>query len=62
MRTLPGSNRPETLVAVTFGAVRGLVGQFDAPINSDNRRYMTVKAARAEHRLDHLMASLADQS
>jgi GTP cyclohydrolase II len=34
----------------------------DAPINADNRRYMTVKAARAEHRLDHLTASLADQS
>jgi GTP cyclohydrolase II len=34
----------------------------DAPINADNRRYMMVKAARAEHRLDHLTASLAVQS
>ncbi len=32
----------------------------EAPINADNRRYMTAKAARAGHRLDHLMASLAD--
>ena len=32
----------------------------EAPINADNRRYMTAKVARAGHRLDHLMASLAD--
>ena len=32
----------------------------EAPINAHNRRYMTAKAARAGHRLDHLMASLAD--
>src|SRR5665647_2509435 len=32
----------------------------EAPINADNRRYLTAKAARAGHRLDHLMASLAD--
>jgi GTP cyclohydrolase II len=32
----------------------------EAPINSDNRRYLTAKAARAGHRLDHLMASLAE--
>jgi GTP cyclohydrolase II len=31
-----------------------------APINADNRRYLTAKAARAGHRLDHLKASLAD--
>ena len=34
----------------------------EAPINADNRRYMTAKAARAGHRFDHLTASLADQS
>ena len=34
----------------------------DAPINADNHRYMTAKAARAEHQLDHLTASLADRS
>jgi GTP cyclohydrolase II len=32
----------------------------EAPINSDNRRYLTAKAARAGHRLDHLIASLAE--
>lgn len=34
----------------------------EAPINADNHRYMTVKAARAEHRLDHLTVSPAGQS
>jgi GTP cyclohydrolase II len=34
----------------------------EAPINSDNRRYLTAKAARAGHRLDHLIASLAEPS
>ena len=34
----------------------------EAPINADNRRYLTAKAARAGHRLDHLMASLAEPS
>ena len=32
----------------------------ETPINADNVRYLTAKAARAGHRLDHLMASLAD--
>jgi len=34
----------------------------EAPINADNRRYLAAKAARAGHRLDHLMASLAEPS
>ena len=34
----------------------------EAPINADNHRYMSVKAARAEHRLDHLTVSPAGQS
>ena len=34
----------------------------EAPINADNRRYLTAKAARAGHRLNHLMTSLADPS
>lgn len=33
----------------------------ETPSNADNRRYLTAKAARAGHRLDHLMASLANQ-
>ncbi len=31
----------------------------EAPINADNLRYLTAKAERAGHRLDHVMASLA---
>ena len=34
----------------------------DAPINADNRRYMTAKAARAGHQFDDLTASLTDRS
>jgi GTP cyclohydrolase II len=30
------------------------------PINADNRRYLTAKATRAGHRLDHLVAALGD--
>jgi GTP cyclohydrolase II len=30
------------------------------PINADNRRYLTAKATRAGHRLDHLIAALGD--
>jgi len=30
------------------------------PVNSDNRRYLTAKATRAGHKLDHLLASLAE--
>ena len=32
------------------------------PINADNRRYLTAKARRAGHQLDHLMGALADAS
>ena len=32
------------------------------PINPDNRRYLTAKARRAGHQLDHLMGALADAS
>jgi len=34
----------------------------EAPINADNRRYMTAKAVRSGHRFDHLIASVAEQS
>jgi GTP cyclohydrolase II len=34
----------------------------DAPINADNRRYMTAKAARAGHQFDDLTASLTNRS
>src|SRR6202142_1405551 len=34
----------------------------EAPINAANRRYLTAKAARAGHRLNHLITSLAEPS
>jgi GTP cyclohydrolase II len=34
----------------------------EAPINADNRRYMTAKATRAGHRIRDLVASTADPS
>ena len=33
----------------------------EAPINADNRRYMTAKAARAGHQLGHLIAALGER-
>ena len=33
----------------------------ETPINADNRRYLAAKAVRSGHRLDHLIASLANQ-
>ena len=30
------------------------------PVNADNRRYLTAKATRAGHKLDHLFAALAE--
>ena len=32
----------------------------EAPVNPDNRRYLTAKAARAGHRLNHLVTALAE--
>jgi GNAT superfamily N-acetyltransferase len=32
------------------------------PINSDNRRYLTAKATRAGHKLDHLLGVVAEAS
>ncbi|MDB5631179.1 MAG: hypothetical protein JWR49_34 [Tardiphaga sp.] len=57
------TNNPAKLDGLTKAGIE-IAGRMplDAPINADNRRYMTVKAARAEHRLDHLTASLAGQS
>ena len=34
----------------------------EAPVNPDNRRYLTAKAERAGHRLNHLEESLAESS
>jgi GTP cyclohydrolase II len=57
------TNNPAKLDGLTKAGIE-IAGRMplDAPVNADNRRYMTAKAARAEHRLDHLMASLTDHS
>ncbi len=34
----------------------------EAPINADNRRYMTAKAARSRHQLGHLLETLTEAS
>jgi len=34
----------------------------ETPVNSDNRRYLTAKAARAGHQLGHVIASMAEAS
>jgi GTP cyclohydrolase II len=57
------TNNPAKLDGLTKAGIE-ITGRMplDAPVNADNRRYMTVKAARDGHRLDHLTASLAGQS
>jgi GTP cyclohydrolase II len=34
----------------------------EAPVNADNRRYLTAKAARAGHRLNHLKKTDAEHA
>jgi GTP cyclohydrolase II len=57
------TNNPAKLDGLTRAGIK-IVSRMslEAPINADNRRYMTAKAMRSGHRLDHLMASVADQS
>jgi GTP cyclohydrolase II len=57
------TNNPAKLDGLTKAGIE-IVGRMplDAPMNADNHRYMTAKAARTGHQLDHLTTSLADQS
>jgi GTP cyclohydrolase II len=57
------TNNPAKLDGLTKAGIE-IAGRMplEAPINADNRRYMTAKAERSGHRFDHLMASLADHS
>jgi GTP cyclohydrolase II len=57
------TNNPAKLDGLTKAGIE-IAGRMalDAPVNADNRRYMTAKAARAGPQFDHLTASLADQS
>jgi GTP cyclohydrolase II len=61
MRIVLLTNNPAKLHGLTKAGIE-IAGRMplEAPINADNRRYMTAKAARSGHRFDHLMASLAD--
>jgi GTP cyclohydrolase II len=57
------TNNPAKLDGLTKAGIE-IVSRMplEAPINADNRRYMTAKAARSGHRFEHLTASLAEQS
>ena len=60
------TNNPAKLDGLTKAGIE-IVSRMplEAPINADNRRYMTAKAARSGHRFDHLehlTTSLVDQS
>ena len=57
------TNNPAKLDGLTGLGIE-IVGRkpLHAPINAHNRRYMTAKAMRAGHKLDHLMAALAAEA
>jgi GTP cyclohydrolase II len=55
------TNNPAKLDGLTKAGIE-IAGRMplDAPVNADNRRYMTAKAAREGYRFDHLTALLAE--
>jgi GTP cyclohydrolase II len=55
------TNNPTKLDGLTRAGIN-VVGRIplQGPINADNRRYLTAKATRAGHKLDHLLTALAD--
>jgi GTP cyclohydrolase II len=57
------TNNPAKLDGLTGLGIE-VVGRkpLHAPINAHNRRYMTAKAMRAGHKLDHLMVALAAEA
>jgi GTP cyclohydrolase II len=57
------TNNPAKLTGLANSGIE-ITGRkpLEAPINSDNRRYMTAKAARAGHQLNHVLASLTESS
>jgi GTP cyclohydrolase II len=60
-RVLLMTNNPAKLDGLTEAGIE-VSGRkaLHAPINAHNRRYLTAKAMRAGHKLDHLIASLGD--
>ncbi|HEX5210720.1 MAG TPA: GTP cyclohydrolase II [Pseudolabrys sp.] len=57
------TNNPAKLTGLANSGIE-ITGRkpLEAPINSDNRRYMTAKAARAGHQLNDVLASLTEPS
>ena len=55
------TNNPAKLDGLSKAGIE-IVGRvpLQAPINADNRRYLTAKAARAGHKLDHVIAALSE--
>ena len=57
------TNNPHKLDGLAKSGIE-IIGRMsiEAPINSDNARYLTAKAVRAGHQLGHLIASLSETS
>jgi GTP cyclohydrolase II len=57
------TNNPAKLEGLAKAGIE-IMGRMpiEAPINSDNRRYLTAKATRAGHLLDHRVSPLAEPS
>jgi GTP cyclohydrolase II len=57
------TNNPAKLDGLAQAGIE-VVGRISlqGPVNADNRRYLTAKATRAGHKLDHLLAALAESA
>jgi len=55
------TNNPDKLDSLVKAGIE-ISGRMplETPVNSDNRRYLTAKAARAGHQLGHVMAVLSE--
>jgi GTP cyclohydrolase II len=55
------TNNPHKLDGLAHAGI-DVVGRIPlhGPVNADNRRYLTAKATRAGHKLDHLLGALAE--
>ena len=56
------TNNPAKLDGLSGHGIEVVGRPLHAPINAHNRRYMTAKAMRAGHKLDHLMIALAAEA
>ena len=55
------TNNPAKLDGLAQAGIE-VVGRvpLHGPVNADNRRYLTAKATRAGHKLDHLLGAIAE--